>query len=280
MHRIALTLFSCSLVFSFGGLQAQEVASKNVKEVVEQTAELDNALDTADKATADSSVLDGPEEDVVERVAMADRSVAAGEAAEEVDDQNETTVGEMFEGPAVVSVNAQGELIGMASADVSGESVPIEANISLVSGGVLIGKAVANEDGSFSFPNVLPGDYKVFGCASSYCGQRDCTVVSKGNCCDVVNVQLDQESVCGCDGGFASAPAASFGNNAGGFASGTSYSSGTSFGGGGFGGGGAGSAAGGGRLIGTRAFRLLAIGGIATAIAVGASDDDDVSPSE
>ncbi|MDB2687738.1 hypothetical protein N9Y42_11065 [Mariniblastus sp.] len=45
--------------------------------------------------------------------------------------------------------------------------------------------------------------------------------------------------------------------------------------------GGAGSAAGGGGgLLGSRAFRLLAIGGVATAIAVGASDDDDVSPSE
>ena len=266
MQRTFLTLFSCSLVFACSGLTAQEVGSKLDLEAVESVKEV----------VKDSSVLESPEEDVVEKVAMADQ-VAGGE----LDDQSESTVGELVDGPAIVSVNAQGELVGQTNATVNGESVPIEANVTLVSGGVLIGKAVANEDGSFSFPNVAPGDYNVFGCASSYCGQRSCTVVTTGDCCDVVNVQLDQQSVCGCSSGFVTAPAASFNNGAGGFASGTPFSSSTatsSFGGGG---GGAGTAVGGGRLIGTRAFRLLAIGGIATAIAVGASDDDeDVSPSE
>ena len=244
-------------------------------------------------------------EDVVEKIAMvqqdadgelADGEMADGEMADDeladaemTDDESDATVGEVFADPAVVSVNPQGELVGNVSATVNGDLTPIEAKITLVSGGVLLGKTVALEDGSFSFPNIAPGNYQIFGCAASYCGQRSCNVVSTGDCCDVVNVRLDQQSVCGCDGGFANAPAASFNNGVGGFVdSGISYgnpaysSGGGGFGGGGFGGGGfgGGGAAGGGRLIGTRAFRLLAIGGIATAIAVGASDDDDVSPSE
>ena len=282
MQRFALTLFSCSLVLAFSGLQAQEVDSKTNPEVAKQIADAEKAVDAVKQSAEDSSAPSRPEEDVVERVAMADQD----EAAEVADDQDEATVGELVEGPAVVSVNAQGELVGQANATVNGDSVPIEANITLVSGGVLLGKVVADENGSFSFSNVVPGSYEIFGCASSYCGQRACTVVSNGNCCDVVKVQLDQNSVCGCDGGFGSAPAASFDPGAGGLGAGSPAASGTgfggsSFGGGGFGGGGAGGAAGGGRLLGTRAFRLLAVGGIATAIAVGASDDDDdVSPSE
>ena len=47
------------------------------------------------------------------------------------------------------------------------------------------------------------------------------------------------------------------------------------FGGGsGFGGGGGGGVASSGGVLGRRGFRLLAVGGIATAIALGASDDD------
>lgn len=266
MPRIILTLFSCFLVFAFSSLQAQEVDSKAVPKEVEQANGLDKALEAGGVEEDDLSILDGKDEDAdaIEKVAVAE-------------DEDEATAEEVAEGPAVVSVNAQGELVGMASATVNGDPVPIEANITLVSGGVLIGKVVADENGSFSFPNVLPGDYNVFGCAASYCGQRSCTVVSASECPDhVVNVELDQVSECGCNGGFASAPAASFDGGIG--------SGGSGFGGGGFGGGaagGGGGAAGGGGLIGTRGFRLLAIGGVATAIAVGASSDsDDVSPSE
>ena len=111
----------------------------------------------------------------------------------ESDDQSESTVGEVIGGPAVVSVNPQGELVGKVEATVNGDLVPIEANITLVSGGVLLGKTMADEDGSFSFPNITPGDYNIYGCASSFCGERACTVVSTGEF-DVVNVELDQLS--------------------------------------------------------------------------------------
>ena len=290
MQRIFLTLFSCSLVFAFSSLQAQELDSLTNPKMADQEA-LEQAFAAETEAEKDSLVLTNPEEDVVDKVAMAEVTEDQDPDEETIgglaDDQDEETVGEITDGPAIVSVNAQGELVGQALASVGGELVPIEANITLVSGGVLQGKTFTSEDGSFSFPNVTPGDYNVYGCASSFCGERACTVVSSNDRFDVVDVELDQLSACRCDG-FASAPAASFNGAGGTFGSGTAFSSGTSFGGGGFGGGGFGGggggggvATGGGRLLGTRAFRLLAVGGIATAIAVGASDDDDdVSPTE
>ncbi|MDB2687739.1 hypothetical protein N9Y42_11070, partial [Mariniblastus sp.] len=208
-------------------------------------------IDVAEMPVTDMAVLDGPEEDVEEKIALIDPSedVEVAELPDELadeladdeevaeladelaDDEGEATVGEVTEGPAIVKVNSQGELVGIASATINGDPVPIEANITLVSGGVLLGKTVADEDGSFSFPNVVPGDYNVYGCAASYCGQRSCTVVSSGDCLDAVPVELDQVSVCGCDG-YASAPAASFNGGVGGFGSGSSFSSG-GFGGGG-----------------------------------------------
>ena len=274
MQRITSPLFLCSLIFAFSSLQAQEVDIEINPKMADQ-AELEKAFDEAAEA---SLATTNPEEDVIEKVAMADQ----GETAELADEGDETTVGELIGGPAIISVNANGELVGKAEAIVGGEWVSIEANITLVSGGVLLGKTLTDEDGSFSFPNVAPGDYNIYGCASSFCGEQACSVVATDNLGDVVNVQLDQVSSCRCNS-FASAPAASFNAGGGGVFNG-GFSSGTGFGGGGggFGGGGAagGVATGGGRLLGTRAFRLLAVGGIATAIAVGASDDDDASPSE
>ena len=303
MQRLALTLFFCSLVLAVSSLQAQEADSPISLIPVDQTAQ-EKVVDSLTEAAKDPSVLTMPEEDVAEKVSTAQQSNDVGQIDDvdldgiEADDESESTDEGVLEAAAIVSVNAQGELVGQTKASINGDLVPIESNVTLVSGGVLLGKTVTDVDGSFSFSNVVPGNYDIYGCASSYCGQRSCTVVSTGEF-DVVNVELDQLSTCRCNGNFASAPAASFDNGVGGFANGTSYSydsgisygsvssygSGSSFGsgGGGFGGGGFGSGGttAGGGLIGTRAFRLLTVGGIATAIAVGASDDDDdVSPSE
>ena len=173
-------------------------------------------------------------------------------------------------GPAVVSVNELGELVGRSTGTVNGDEVPIEANITLVSGGVLLAKTVASEDGSFSFPNVHPGDYNIYGCASSFCGDRACTVVTDRSRFEPVQIHLDQTSACGCNIGYAEAPATSF--NGGGLGGGVG--SGGFGGGSGFGGGGGGGVASSGGVLGRRGFRLLAVGGIATAIALGASDDD------
>ena len=41
MQRITLTLFSCSLFFASTGLQAQELDSNDVKELVEQAADVE-----------------------------------------------------------------------------------------------------------------------------------------------------------------------------------------------------------------------------------------------
>jgi len=294
VQRITLTLFSCSLLLACSALQAQEVELKSASNATEQVADVAKTLETEAEEETTANESNAPtklEEDAGERVALADKTEVAEESKdleeavddldEDADDEGETTEGEIFEGPAVVAVNERGELVGRTTAVVNGDSTPIEANITLVSGGILIGKSVADEDGSFSFSNIMPGEYEIFGCAASYCGQRACNVVSEGDY-DVVQVRMDQSSVCGCNRGYASAPATSFDTGLGGFSGGSSFSSGASFGGGGFGGGGGGSAVGGGGgLLGSRGFRLLSVGGVATAIAVGSSDDDDdVSPSE
>lgn len=71
---------------------------------------------------------------------------------------------------------------------------------------------------------------------------------------------------------FSGAPVVTEGFSSGGFTSGFAGGGGGGISGGGFSGGG------GGLLGGSSRLRLLAVGGIATAIAVGVSDDDDVSP--
>ena len=257
MQHITFAVFLWALVFT-GHLNAQNV---ELSPSAEQTKE------TAEKVDASEGVLQAPAEQQGEKDKPSVEDDAQG---------NEEL------GPAIASVNEQGELVGRTSAVVNGDEVPIEANVTLVSGGVLLAKTVANEDGSFSFPNIHPGEYKIYGCASSFCGDRACTVVSDSARYERVQVQLDQTSVCGCNTGYAGAPVASF--NGSGFSGGVgsgSFSSGSSFTGGGFGGAGGSSAAvGGGGVLGRRGFRLLAVGGIATAIALGASDDDEVSPSE
>ena len=314
MQRTIFALLLWALVFS-GHLNAQDVElrpslqpnAETAKQVdppgnvlslrsTEQDEAADAIADDAkalaeDKATVEDDAKedldvedneDGDHEDE-----DGDHEGEDGDHEDEDGDQEDEDEDEEL-GPAVVSVNEQGELVGRTSAIVNGDEVPIEANITLVSGGVLLAKTVANEDGSFSFPNIHPGDYNIYGCAASYCGDRACTVVTDSDRFERVHVQMDQTSVCGCNAGYAEAPATSF--SGGGFGSG-GFSSGGGFGGGGFssgggfgGGGGAasggGGAASGGGVLGSRGFRLLAVGGVATAIALGASDDDEVSPSE
>ena len=306
MQRTIFALLLWALVFS-GHLNAQDVELRPSLQPNAETAEQvdppGNVLslrsteqDEAADAIADDAKALAEDKATVEDDAKEDLDVEDNEDGDHEDedgdhegedgdhededgDQEDEDEDEEL-GPAVVSVNEQGELVGRSSAIINGEEVPIEANITLVSGGVLLAKTVANEDGSFSFPNIHPGDYNIYGCAASYCGDRACTVVTDSDRFEGVHVQMDQTSVCGCNAGYAEAPATSFsggGFGSGGFGSG-GFSSGGGFGGGGFGGGGG--AAGSGGVLGSRGFRLLAVGGVATAIALGASDDDEVSPSE
>ena len=301
MQRTIFALLLWALVFS-GHLNAQDVELRPSLQPNAETAEQvdppGNVLslrsteqDEAADAIADDAKALAEDKATVEDDAKEDLDVEDNEDGDHEDedgdhegedgdhededgDQEDEDEDEEL-GPAVVSVNEQGELVGRTSAIINGSEVPIEANITLVSGGVLLAKTVANEDGSFSFPNIHPGDYNIYGCAASYCGDRACTVVTDSDRFEGVHVQMDQTSVCGCNAGYAEAPATSF--SGGGFGSG-GFSSGGGFGGGGFGGGGG--AAGSGGVLGSRGFRLLAVGGVATAIALGTSDDDEVSPTE
>ena len=279
MQRTIFALLLWALVFS-GHLNAQDVELRPSLQPNAETAEQvdppENVLslrsteqDEAADAIADDAKALAEDKATVEDDAKEDLDVEDNEDGDQEDEDEEL-------GPAVVSVNEQGELVGRTSAIINGNEVPIEANITLVSGGVLLAKTVANEDGSFSFPNIYPGDYNIYGCAASYCGDRACTVVTDSDRFERVHVQMDQTSVCGCNAGYAEAPATSF--SGGGFGSG-GFSSGGGFGGGGGGFGGGGAASGGG-VLGSRGFRLLAVGGVATAIALGTSDDDEVSPTE
>lgn len=279
MQRTIFALLLWALVFS-GYLNAQDVELRPSLQPNAETAEQvdppGNILSL--RFTEQDEAADAIADDV--KTLAEDKSTVEDDAKEDLDAEDHEDGDHEDEdkdeelGPALVSVNEQGELVGRTSAIINGDEVPIEANITLVSGGVLLAKTVANEDGSFSFPNIHPGDYNIYGCAASYCGDRACTVVTDSDRFERVHVQMDQTSVCGCNAGYAEAPATSF--SGGGFGSG-GFSSGGGFGGGGGGGGGA---AGSGGVLGSRGFRLLAVGGVATAIALGTSDDDEVSPTE
>ena len=276
MQRTIFALLLWALVFS-GYLNAQDVELRPSLQPNAETAEQvdppGNILSL--RFTEQDEAADAIADDV--KTLAEDKSTVEDDAKEDLDAEDHEDGDHEDEdkdeelGPAVVSVNEQGELVGRTSAIINGDEVPIEANITLVSGGVLLAKTVANEDGSFSFPNIHPGDYNIYGCAASYCGDRACTVVTDSDRFERVHVQMDQTSVCGCNAGYAEAPATSF--SGGGFGSG-------GFSSGGGGGGGGGGAAGSGGVLGSRGFRLLAVGGVATAIALGTSDDDEVSPTE
>ena len=215
MQRTIFALLFWALIFS-GYLNAQDVELRPSLQPNAETAEQvdppENALnlrsteqDEAAGAIADDVKTLAEDKSTVEDDAKEDLDAEDHEDGDHEDEDKDEELG-----PAVVSVNEQGELVGRTSAIVNGDEVPIEANITLVSGGVLLAKTVANEDGSFSFPNIHPGDYNIYGCAASYCGDRACTVVTDSDRFERVHVQMDQTSVCGCNAGYAEAPATSF----------------------------------------------------------------------
>ena len=303
MQRTNSTLLTCILLALTCNLNAQET-SREIPDVEAkvQASDLDDVLaspsDVVIEPAADDSAAAAVERLKADAEAVVDDAETAGDLEDVVDDEsseedlveaidseaNELTSDdetedsdveeeEEEEGPVFVSVDEDGRLIGLATATVAGEIVPIEANVSLVRDGVLLSKILADEDGSFAFQDVGPGDYNMFGSASSYCGQQALTVLPSNSCTvceESVGLQLSQGG--GCYSGLSGAPVASFSSNTGGF-----FSSGGGF----VGGGGGGLVGGGGGAAGGTGLRLLAVGGVATAIAVGGSDDDDVvSPSE
>ena len=236
--------------------------------------ELDKVLESSDATSEDEDEVD---EDEVDEDEADEEDVAEDEADEELDEE-ETE--EHDNAPISIRIDEDGKLVGQALAFVGGRWVPVEATMALVNDDVLLDKIVAEEDGSFSFPDIVPGSYKVYGTAASFCGQRAVTVLSESGCCDNVDLGLRQDSPGACYSELGSAPAATFSEApsfSGGFASG-----GPVGGGGGFatgGGGGFVASGGAGVASGFPGLRLLAVGGIATAIAV--SDDDNVAtPSE
>ena len=295
-----------------GNLNAQEASSENEKPSAPETVitdglgdegeELDEVLESPD-ATGEDDVDEGEadededavdedavDEDEVDEDAIDDDGEAADEADNELDEDELDEAEERENSPISIRVNEDGEFVGQAKALVNGQWLPVEATIALVSDDVLLDKIVAGEDGSFSFPDIVPGSYKVYGTAASYCGRREVTVLPESGCCDNVDLSLRQDSPVACYSELGSAPAATFSQGpsvSGGFASGGGggFASG---GGGGFAGGGGGFAGGGGVASGgtgvasgVSGLRLLAVGGIVTAIAIPASDDGDVAtPSE
>ena len=253
-------------------LKAQDVSPEKTDEsktvladmLPEADEEPDSALGAGDSAGGDE--LTPAEEDEAD-----DDEAGEDEAGDDEEEQI---------GPVTISLNESGELVGQAIADVGGDWVPVEANVALVANGVLLSKIVAEEDGSFAFPNVAPGNYNVCGAASSYCGKQavsvQCHCGGSVDFQDNVGLRLRQSEQGCCYSKLGSAPAATYAEG-----SSLGFSSGGGFAGGGFAGsGGGGFATGGGAAGGASGLRLLTIGGIATAIAVGSSDDDDeVSPS-
>ncbi len=254
--------------------QEQESSPEAEESATEESATEELAED--DAAEEDAAEDDAADEDAADEDEGSDEEVAVDDEGEAV--QNEDPTDEYNNSPIVIRVNEAGEMVGQARASVSGNWMPVEANIALVSNGVLLNKIVADEDGSFAFPNISPGSYNVYGTASSYCGQRSVTVISDNGCCDSCSLGLTQDSNNACYSALTSAPAATFSEGigfGGGFSAGAPIYSGGFAGGGGFAGAGAGGAAGG-----LSGLRLLAVGGIVTAIAVGDGDEDDeVSPS-
>lgn len=290
MQRSNLPLLACILAFACN-LNAQEIPpyirgeAKPVAKV--PASDLEDELESPSEVAAEAAELPtttvekkdvegeadsaaSSKDDLVEAIDTEANEISSESEAEESDGEED----EEAEGPVFVSVNEEGRLTGMVTAIVTGEPVPIEANVSLVRDGVLLSKIVANEDGSFAFPNINPGDYNMYGSASSYCGQQAFTVLPSESCtvCDD-NVSLELAQGGSCYKGLSGAPAASFSNGGTG---GLVGSGGGSF----FSGGGGFVGSGGSAVAGRSGLRLLAIGGVATAIAVGVSDDDDASPSE
>ena len=197
-------------------LNAQEASPENTNESesvvadivndVEET--LDSALDSEGSASQDDAAEDDAAEDEV-----GEDKVGEDEAELDELDEDEDYVGELdedeldkddldeeeYDEPISVRVNEDGELVGQARASVSGNWLPVEANIALVSNGVLLSKTLAEPDGSFAFQDIAPGDYNIYGNASSFCGQRAVTVLQECGCPDNVDCRNNVDCFEGID---------------------------------------------------------------------------------
>ena len=240
MHHTILTLLACILTFTCNNLNAQEVSSETpepsntevevqntevetqvskAKETVDSTSDVTAETPEEDLSATEAQASDEPEDMIQAIDAEANELTLDDDETEDLEEGEDAEEEEEEEAPVFVSVDEDGRLIGLVTAIVTGEYVPIEANVSLVRDGVLLSKIVANEDGSFAFPNVGPGEYNMYGSASSYCGRQAFTVIPPSQTCtvcdDSVSLRLTQYSEGGCYTGLSGAPAASFSGGGG-----------------------------------------------------------------
>ena len=183
--------------------------------------------------------------------------------AQEADQSAEAAVAEVVTVSTTATLDADGNLVGKVFAKDDSEQTPLSGSVTLSREGVVIGTVASDEDGVFSFANVEPGTYTMYGTAPGYVGSQSYDV---GGYSDAgyssAGLGLDTYS-----------PAASYDSYAAAPCSSCSSCSTCGGGGGGFGGGG-GIGGGGGGLLGPRPFLRLGLIGGAIGIAVGTSGDD------
>lgn len=179
-----------------------------------------------------------------------------------------------------ISLDSDGQFVGKAF--VAGEDTPVEAKITMAKDGVVVDTVKAKEDGSFSFANLEPGTYNMYGTSANYVGAQTIDVLPySGGGCSSCDMGMNTYSTASYDT-YASAPVSACsscspcGGCGGGRLFGGRLLGGGGFGGGGglFGGGGGGlfGGGGGGLLGGSRLLRLGAIGGV---IAIATSSPDN-----
>ncbi len=159
-----------------------------------------------------------------------------------------------------VALTADGKLVGKVFAVEEKDQSLTNAKLTLSADGVVIDTVQADAEGNFSFANVAPGSYQMFGYANGLVGSSSVAVMPfNSQAVSDVNVGLAQPDM-GYDV-YAGAPVQSFGDASCGSACG------------------AGSCGGGGGGLNRR--RLLLLTGAAlgiTAIAGGFDGKDDASP--
>ena len=170
--------------------------------------------------------------------------------------------------PQAVTLQEDGSLAGNVFVAETAEKVA-DAKMTLTQEGQVISTVNADELGNFAFQNIEPGAYDLLGASDPFVGQSsfDVAPYSTGGCSSC-SVGLSSEPTEVAYSSCSAAPAQSF--------SASPCGGCNSCGCGGGGGGGLLGGGGGGGILGSRLFRLGAIGGI-VAIAVG-DDDDDASP--
>lgn len=175
-----------------------------------------------------------------------------------------------------ISLDANGQLVGKAL--VTGEETPVEAKVTIAKDGVVLDTVQAKEDGSFSFANLEPGTYNMYGSAANFVGAQTVDVLPySGGGCSSCSLGMNSYSSASYDT-YASAPvsACSSCSPCGGCGGRGGLFGGRLLGGGGFGGGLGGGGGllggGGGGLFSSRLFRLGAIGGV---VAIATSSPDN-----